>query len=88
MRVIDVFGMPRKTWQSYHQFKSWFDHRCMTVPGLYINATEGGTLGAYPEGNVDQILQKSLKEVIQMYSLSEEVRANFETVTEERKILF
>lgn len=73
MRAEDVFGVPRKTWQSYYQFKCWFDSRACAVPGLYINATEGGLLGAYPEGNIRQILQMSLKEVILSYSVSKDV---------------
>ncbi len=89
MRVTDVFGMPRKTWQSYFQFKQWFDSRCLTVPGMYINATEGGTMGAYPEGNIEAIRQMSLKEVVTMYSISDHLVEQFTNPnSEEKKILF
>ena len=90
IRAIDVFGVPRKTWGSYYQFKCWFDSRACTVPGLYINATEGGLLGAYDQGNIEQIQQMSLKQVIQMYALSDAVKDQFENPKQEgdRKILF
>ena len=45
----DVYGMPRKTWNSYLNFKFWFDDRVMKIPGNYINCSEG-LLGAYREG--------------------------------------
>lgn len=77
MRATDVFGMPRKTWQSYYQFKCWFDSRLCTVPGLYINATEGGLLGAYDNGNIQQIRQMALSDVIKAYSLSDELKEQF-----------
>ena len=46
MRAIDVYGNSVKTWQSYYNFKCFFDWLSMTVPGIYINCTEGGTLGS------------------------------------------
>lgn len=68
----DVFGLPRKTWASYLNFKYWFDHIAMTVPGLYINCT-GGLLGAYREGNLRHFLYMSLEQAINMYSIAETV---------------
>ncbi len=56
----------------------WFDYACCSVPGIYINATEGGCLGAYPDGNIRQIIQLSLKEVVQMYSHQEHMREQCE----------
>jgi len=88
-RATDIFGNSVKTWQSYYQFKCWFDSRACTVPGLYINATEGGILGAYPNGNIEQIKQMALADVIGMYSLSESMRAQCEKPEiDEKKILF
>lgn len=78
MRATDVFGMPRKTWASYYQFKCWFESRVCRVPGIYINATEGGLLGAYPEGNIQQIMQMSLKDAINMYSVADQMKVDFD----------
>lgn len=73
-RAVDVFGMPVWTWGSYFQFKCWFESRFMAVPGIYINATEGGILGAYPGGNIEHLRQMALSDVIKMYSLSFDVK--------------
>lgn len=78
-RATDVFGMTRKTWPTYFQFKCWFESRVCRVPGLYINATEGGLLGAYPEGNIQQILQMSLKDAKAMYSIADQMRVDFDS---------
>lgn len=69
IRLHDCFGMPIKTWQSYHNFKCWFDSICIKCPGEWINCTEGGTLGVYPQGLIKQIRHKSLKEFIDGYNL-------------------
>lgn len=71
----DVFGYRTATWPSYFGFKTWFEHVAMggmgNTPGTYINCTEGGILGAYPEGNIMQIPQRRLKDVIMEYTLHE-----------------
>lgn len=71
----DVFGYKVATWPSYYGFKTWFEHQALgglgNTPGTYINCTEGGILGAYPEGNIMQIPQRRLKEVITEYTLHE-----------------
>jgi hypothetical protein len=89
-KVPDIFGNKRYTWQSYYNFKSWFDYVACSVPGIYINATEGGCMGAYPEGNIRQILQMSLKEVTQMFSHHEHMREQCENpklkVSKEKQI--
>lgn len=77
MRAVDIFGVPRKTWASYYQFKSWFESRCCTVPGMYINCTEGGLLGAFDQGNIRQIQQMALKEFLDGYRISKEVHTSF-----------
>lgn len=71
IRKTDVFGNKVWTWQSYYNFKAWFDRTCVDVPGIWINATEGGLLGAYQEGNVIQIKQMTLDEVYHMYGISD-----------------
>lgn len=70
-RKTDIFGNKVYTWQSYYNFKCWFDSRCLEVPGIWINATEGGLLGAYEQGNLRTIRQMKLKDVLEMYNMSE-----------------
>jgi hypothetical protein len=90
LRVVDVFGNRVSTWQSYHNFKSWFDYVSNVVPGVYFNCTEGGTFGAYPEGNIMSVRQCELKDFLRMCRLHEEVAGalvNPEIETKEVKIL-
>lgn len=70
MRGYDVFGQKTITWQSYFNFKNWFDFIALQVPGIYINCTEGGMLGAYPEGNLMAIKQMALEDFLGMYQLN------------------
>jgi hypothetical protein len=56
----------RKTWASYLNFKFFFDHCAMKIPGTYINCSEG-LLGAYPEGNLKQFKYCSLKDALLPY---------------------
>lgn len=76
MRATDVFGNSVKTWDSYYRFKCWFESRFCKVPGNYINASEGGILGSYPAGNISQIKQKALKDVISEFSLCDYTEAS------------
>ena len=73
-RTVDVFGNKVFTWPSYFGFKCFFDWMAQNVPGIYINCTEGGTLGAYPDGNIMAIPQMDVSEFIGMYRLSEKVK--------------
>jgi hypothetical protein len=89
VKAVDVFGNKVLTWQSYANFKSWFDQLCVEVPGIYINCTEGGTLGAYAEGNIAAIRQMKLAQFIDMYNMSRHIESQAKTPeTAERKILF
>ena len=74
MKVTDIFGNRIHTWPSYYNFKLWFDRAAALVPGIYINATEGGCFGAYPEGNIRQVIQMALSDVVKMYSHCEVLR--------------
>ena len=74
IRTVDVFGNGVKTWQSYKNFKDWFDWVALNVPGIYINCTEGGTFGAYPEGNIMQIKQMDLKDCLEMFNMSDKLQ--------------
>jgi hypothetical protein len=71
--VTDVFGNRVYTWQSYFNFKCWFEYEAMggagNNPGIMINCTEGGILGSYAEGNMQQIIQMPLAEFIKMTSM-------------------
>lgn len=69
MRVKDVYGNSVKTWPSYWNFKNFFDWMAVTIPGLYINCTEGGCFGAYADGNIRDILQMPLEHCMKMYRL-------------------
>jgi hypothetical protein len=68
----DIFGNRVYSWASYINFKCWFDYIVLggkgNNPGIYINCTEGGILGAYPEGNIRQIQQWSLSEFLFSYN--------------------
>lgn len=78
MRHTDVWGNKVSTWPSYFNFKCWFESKMCVCPGLYINASEGGILGSYNEGNIQQIKQMPLKEAIRMYTMSNELKQTFE----------
>jgi hypothetical protein len=89
IRMVDVYGNTVKTWQSYANFKAWFDWLAESVPGLYINCTEGGTFGAYPQGNIRAVIQMDLADCLRMYRLCEEMREQSENpATDTKKILF
>lgn len=74
LKAVDVFGNKVLTWQSYANFKGWFEWVALQVPGLYINCSEGGTLGSYPDGNIMAIRQMDLCDFIGMYKLHEHIR--------------
>lgn len=73
-RTVDVFGNKVLSWASYLGFKSWFEFVAMKVPGVYINCSEGGTLGAYPEGNIMAVRQMELSEFFEMYNLNRHIK--------------
>jgi len=77
IRVTDVFGNKVSTWQSYNNFKSFFDNMVCRVPGLWFNCTEGGTLGAYKEGNIAQIRQMTLKDFLLQWNIHEQIKEQF-----------
>ncbi len=74
IRCVDIYGNSVKTWPSYHNFKLWFDYVSQVCPGIYINSTEGGTFGAYREGNIMSVLQMDLHKVFEMHSLSDKLK--------------
>lgn len=72
---VDIYGNKVSTWQSYLNFKYWFDAKFQHVPGIYLNATEGGIMGAYREGNIAQVQQVTLAHAIGMFNLHKQVAA-------------
>jgi len=89
IRLTDVFGNKVKTWQSYANFKAWFEWLAEHVPGIYINATEGGCFGSYAEGNIRSVRQMALADALRMFQMSEAVREQCDNpATETRKLLF
>jgi len=87
MRTTDIYGNKVLTWRSYWQFKNFFDWLCMSIPGIYINATEGGTLGAYQEGNLDCIRQMTLNYFLRMYNLHFELKEQCENPEKDSKTI-
>ncbi len=69
--TTDVFGNKVKTWPSYMNFKCFYDRTVIDVPGIWINATEGGIFGAYPDGNIRSLMQMTLDQVFEMYNVSD-----------------
>jgi hypothetical protein len=78
MKATDVFGNAVKTWQSYFNFKCWFDFMSLRVPQIIINCTEGGIFGAYAEGNIASVKQMGLKEFLDMQNINHHVKAQCE----------
>lgn len=89
VKATDVFGNKVLTWQSYANFKAWFDYIACQVPGIWFNCSEGGTLGSYSEGNIAAIKQMELSKFIEMYHMHEILRSQCENPgLPEKKILF
>lgn len=89
LRVTDIYGVRRSTWQSYYNFKSWFEYVACSVPGVYFNCTEGGILGAYPEGNIAQFRYMDLAAFLDMTTMNEHLRDQCEKPAEQdRTMLF
>lgn len=78
LKCVDVFGNKVLSWQSYQNFKGWFEWVAMQVPGIYINCTEGGTFGSYAHGNIMAVKQMYLSDFLDMYSMSDTMRISCE----------
>ena len=74
IQLTDIFGNRVLTWQSYANFKTWFDYIVSRVPGLWINASEGGCLGSYPHGNIRQLQYMDLSDFLKMYQMNEHLK--------------
>lgn len=82
--ATDIFGNRVYTWPSYYGFKAWLDFiACGGKGGQlhdFINCTEGGILGAYPEGNIRQFKYMSLRECLSMFLAHEKIPEMTENV--------
>jgi hypothetical protein len=75
--LTDVYGIKRKTWPTYANFKAWFDWVASTVPGTYYNCSEGGCLGSYPEGNIQAFRYMDLATFLDIYHMNRHTKAHF-----------
>lgn len=75
--ATDIYGNRVYTWPSYYGFKCWLDFiACGGAGGQehsFINATEGGILGAYPEGNIRQFRYMQLRSALAMFTCHEKM---------------
>lgn len=71
--ATDCFGNRVYTWNSYFNFKCWMEYIICggqgNNPGFFINCTEGGILGSYNEGNIQQLQQMPLETFLKIYDL-------------------
>lgn len=67
----DVYGNRVYSWPSYQNFRAWTEFQAMGGQSQHnlqiINCTEGGTLGAYPHGNIMQVKQLRLQDFLDGY---------------------
>ncbi len=73
MTLVDVYGQKVKTWPSYANFKAFFEFVAQSVPGEYINCSEGGCFGSYLEGNIRAVKQMELAECFKRYTMSDHI---------------
>lgn len=85
--LTDVYGIRRLTWQSYANFKAWFDYIALTVHGTWINATEGGCLGSYPTGNLNCFRYMDLVDVLKVYNMNSHIKAQAEFPEKDNNVI-
>lgn len=71
--VTDIFGIKVPTWGTYFGFKCYFDNISLRIPGTYINASEGGCMGAYAEGNLSTFKYMDLKDTLRHFTVNSEI---------------
>jgi hypothetical protein len=87
--LVDVYGNKVPSWQSYANFKSWFEWVSVQIPGIYINCSEGGCLGSYPDGNIHTIKQMELEKCLDMFNMSRHMKEQaMDPENAQKKILF
>ena len=77
---VDIYGNSVRSWPSYTNFKSWFEQKAATVPGTYINCSDG-IFGSYPEGNWIGVQQKHIEEALEAYRVSSRLKPMIDDVT-------
>jgi hypothetical protein len=87
LRVTDIYGVKVNTWRSYNNFKCWFEYVACQVPGFYVNCTEGGTLGAYDQGNIIQLKYMDLKDYLVMLAMNAHVKPQCDNPTEPQNLM-
>lgn len=70
----DIFGNKVHTWTSYNNFKSWFEGVTARCPGIWLNGSEGGTLGSYHNGLIPSIRQIAMIDFIEMYRIHDHLK--------------
>lgn len=84
-----IHGIKVPTWPSYYNFKAYFDSVALRVPGVYYNCTEGGCLGAYPEGNIAAFTYMDLKDCLARFNMNQELAGYMSDPTlEPKKMLY
>lgn len=73
VKTVDIYGNKVSSWPSYLGFKSWFDAKHSSVPGLYINCSDG-CMGAYDQGNVIDTIQMNIEMALEMYRVSDHLK--------------
>lgn len=68
----DIYGVPRKCFPSYINFKMFLDWMVNKIPGDWINCS-GGILGSYMGGNIKQFQYMSLEIALNRFMLTERV---------------
>lgn len=87
VHLTDVYGIRRVTWQSYMNFKHWFDYVATTCPGTYVNASEGGCLGSYPHGNIRQFKYMDLADALSSYNMNSHIKGQAQNPEQMQKVI-
>lgn len=70
--LTDICGAPVSTIPQYYAHKLWLDDVCSRVPGIWINCSEAGIVGAVPGGmNLTSPINMSLRRFLAGYSVTE-----------------
>lgn len=89
---VDIYGNRVYTWPSYFGFAMWFNFMAMggmgNNPQMFINATEGGILGAFPEGNIKHIIQMDLYNALRLFTMHHRMGRLVEMADRNPMVLF
>jgi hypothetical protein len=73
-------------------FAAWLTFQAMGGQGgnnhIMINATEGGILGAYPDGNIKQIIQMDLRTALWTFNMTDTMPKMLSEQKEREMLLF